>query len=135
MIHYQLHSQLLPKLLKKRRGNSSYFGKDVVAEFDSCEIQGWWQQRRGAGNRREEDGTYAGRQGSGAMAEALRAALQLFPAVKSVPGSSSACTRASLVKRSNGRVSEQQQQQSVLFPISGNKKPLLFLWQKTPPSL
>ncbi len=44
MIHYQLHSQLLPELLKKRRGNSSYFGKGVVAEFDSCEIQGWWQQ-------------------------------------------------------------------------------------------
>ncbi len=60
MIHYQLHSQLLPKLLKKRRGNSSYFGKGVVVEFDSCEmvkeassvilsrdfmlIQGWWQQ-------------------------------------------------------------------------------------------
>ncbi len=59
MIHYQLHSQLLPELLKKRRGNSSYFGKGVVAEFDSCEmveeassvilsrdfmlIQGWWQ--------------------------------------------------------------------------------------------
>jgi hypothetical protein len=51
------------------------------------------------------------------MAEALRAALRLFPAVKSVPGSSSACTRASLVRRSNGRVSEQQQQQSVLFPF------------------
>jgi hypothetical protein len=47
-------------LLKKRRGNSSYFGKGVVAEFNSCEmveeassvilskdfmlIQGWWQQ-------------------------------------------------------------------------------------------
>jgi hypothetical protein len=44
MIHYQLHSQLLPELLKKRRGNSSYFSKGVVAEFDSCEIQGWWQQ-------------------------------------------------------------------------------------------
>jgi hypothetical protein len=60
MIHYQLHSQLLPELLKKRKGNSSYFGKGVVAEFDSCEmveeassvilsrdfmlIQGWWQQ-------------------------------------------------------------------------------------------
>jgi hypothetical protein len=60
MIHYQLHSQLLPELLKKRRGNSSYFGKGVVAEIDSCEmveetssvilsrdfmlIQGWWQQ-------------------------------------------------------------------------------------------
>jgi hypothetical protein len=40
MIHYQLHSQLLPELLKKQRGNSSYFGKGVVAEFDSCEIQG-----------------------------------------------------------------------------------------------
>jgi len=51
---------LLPELLKKRRGNSSYFGKGVVADFDSCEmveeaslvilskdfmlIQGWWQQ-------------------------------------------------------------------------------------------
>jgi hypothetical protein len=60
MIHYQLHSQLLPKLLKKGRANSFYFGKGVVAEFDSCEmveeassvilsrdfmlIQGWWQQ-------------------------------------------------------------------------------------------
>jgi hypothetical protein len=60
MIHDQLHSQLLPKLLKKRRENSSYFGKGVVAVFDSCEmleeassmmlsrdfmlIQGWWQQ-------------------------------------------------------------------------------------------
>jgi hypothetical protein len=44
MIHYQLHFQLLPELLKKQRGNSSYFGKGVVAEFDSCEIQGWWQQ-------------------------------------------------------------------------------------------
>jgi len=59
MIHYQLHSQLLPELLKKQRGNSSYFGKGVVAKFDSCEmveeassmilsrdfmlIQGWWQ--------------------------------------------------------------------------------------------
>jgi hypothetical protein len=44
MIHYQLHYQLLPELLKKRRGNSSYFSKGVVAEFDYCEIQGWWQQ-------------------------------------------------------------------------------------------
>jgi hypothetical protein len=60
MIHYQLHSELLPELLKRRRENSSYFGKGVVAEFDSCEMveeassmmlsrdfmlmQGWWQQ-------------------------------------------------------------------------------------------
>jgi hypothetical protein len=49
MIHYQLHSQLRPELLKKRRGNSSYFGKGVVAELvilsrDFMLIQGWWQQ-------------------------------------------------------------------------------------------
>jgi hypothetical protein len=51
------------------------------------------------------------------MADALRAALRLFPAVKSVPGESAAAsTRSSVVKRSNGRASEQQQQQqSVLF--------------------
>jgi len=53
------------------------------------------------------------------MVDALRAALRLFPAVKSVPGESAAAsTRSSVVRRSNGRASEQQQQQqqqSVLF--------------------
>jgi len=38
MIHHQLHSQLLPESLKKQRENSSYFGKGVMAVFDSWEM-------------------------------------------------------------------------------------------------